>query len=290
MQSNNRRVIILAVIALAASILDCGGRTGDPGGSLDAVFARDAVASDAVTQPSAPDGPDSGEDRTADATEDRSAEVFDATSPAPLDGADVELDVASDVFSDRPGPECPNGRVCDGLCVDPTTDPEHCGACGTACGAGASCRGAACVCDQGGLAYCDGNCVDVTSDDRNCGACGAYCNGDAGQTCVTGRCGCSEGLTACGSGCVDTRQDSSNCGTCNTQCASGLSCQGGVCACANGAECPGRPGCINTSTDAENCGSCGHYCDPGQSAPAESAGRNVARDPARPCATANAPT
>ncbi|MHC4947798.1 MAG: hypothetical protein ACYTG1_06000 [Planctomycetota bacterium] len=49
------------------------------------------------------------------------------------------------------GPEagvaaCPGDLVnCGGACVDPATDPSHCGACGNVCPAGTTCVAGACV-------------------------------------------------------------------------------------------------------------------------------------------------
>jgi hypothetical protein len=40
---------------------------------------------------------------------------------------------------------------CGGACVDVTSDPSHCGACGNACEPGATCAGGACTCALDGL-------------------------------------------------------------------------------------------------------------------------------------------
>jgi hypothetical protein len=61
-------------------------------------------------------------------------------------------------------PACPGGQTCCGTtCVNLTTDAMNCGACGTACSAGA----------QPGC--CAGACVDLVSN-TNCGACGRDCS------------------------------------------------------------------------------------------------------------------
>ena len=49
------------------------------------------------------------------------------------------------------------------LCVSPQTDVTNCGACGTACTAGA------CECPEGPT-FCGGVCRDPRSDPRCCGA------------------------------------------------------------------------------------------------------------------------
>lgn len=45
--------------------------------------------------------------------------------------------------------DCPPGlTLCDGACVDTSSDPAHCGGCGTICEQGASCSGGDCVVSQ----------------------------------------------------------------------------------------------------------------------------------------------
>jgi len=67
---------------------------------------------------------------------------------------------------------CPSGQIrCSGTCLDPSSDPANCGACGAACGASQTC--------------CGGTCVDLQTDVNNCGGCGTTC---AGTPCMGGRC------------------------------------------------------------------------------------------------------
>ncbi len=98
-----------------------------------------------------------------------------------------------------------DGGTATGTCVDTTSDPSHCGGCGTRCpapsGIGmATCSGSppSCgiACDGGQTACPDTSptaCVDISRDIRNCGACGNVCTaqdgGDAGAgVCVDGGC------------------------------------------------------------------------------------------------------
>jgi hypothetical protein len=73
---------------------------------------------------------------------------------------------------------------CSNMCVDTTSDPNNCGACGTPCGT-ESC--------------CSSSCVDTMgSDVNNCGGCGVTCAG----TCTMGVCqmstgSCTEDLGSC---------------------------------------------------------------------------------------------
>ena len=65
-------------------------------------------------------------------------------------------------------------------CVDLTTDPAHCGACGTACAAGETC--AAGVCTR----RCVPNCNGIQCGDDGCGGSCGQCGG--GERCRDGRC------------------------------------------------------------------------------------------------------
>jgi hypothetical protein len=78
-------------------------------------------------------------------------------------------------------------------------DPDNCGACGRACGAGRyCCQGdclsavgpmqPACACDSacGDRACCGDKCRDLEADNANCGACGRKCGRD--ESCVDGTC------------------------------------------------------------------------------------------------------
>lgn len=85
---------------------------------------------------------------------------------------------------------------CGGACVDPSTDPNHCGRCGNACAATAqatsTCAGGACqaVCNAGfgncDLVAANGCEVDLSNSSSHCGACNNRCAG--GRSCVAGAC------------------------------------------------------------------------------------------------------
>ncbi len=72
----------------------------------------------------------------------------------------------------------------------------------------------------------------------------------------------------CGTQCVDSTTDVANCGSCGHACATGDSCQDGVCKCP-GSEmtCPGSTAgttvCVDTRSDHGNCGGCGNACPTG---------------------------
>ncbi|RJS22382.1 hypothetical protein DRW03_13715 [Corallococcus sp. H22C18031201] len=130
----------------------------------------------------------------------------------------------------KEGAVCTPGlSVCSDACVDLRADVEHCGACGTVCGANSVCQDGACACREGSL-RCGETCVAVASDVANCGACGNAC--PSGQVCEAGRCGvgCSAGTSRCGDACVNLLADVANCGACGHACPDAQSCHAGVCA------------------------------------------------------------
>ena len=154
---------------------------------------------------------------------------------------------------------------CGGVCVEPQTDRDHCGACGTVCGVNEVCASGACALEcPAGLDICSGACADLSADRANCGACGTAC--DPGTVCSEGACelSCSSDLTDCDGSCRDLTSDRANCGACGTACADGEICTDGACvvSCPAGqALCDGA--CVDAQTDEANCGACGTVCDPG---------------------------
>jgi len=78
--------------------------------------------------------------------------------------------------------------ACGEGCVDPRSDPAHCGDCSTACGPGQACLSGGCVatCEGAGGTLCGGQCVSLASDDAHCGACDHGCV--EGQRCEASSC------------------------------------------------------------------------------------------------------
>ncbi len=95
-------------------------------------------------------------------------------------------------------------------CVNPQTDDNNCGSCGTVCDAAIDhgqpgCVAGACgvgSCDQGwddcNKQATDGCEADLTSDESNCGTCGTVCPSQT-PVCVQGKCA----ATLCGNGVID---------------------------------------------------------------------------------------
>lgn len=71
---------------------------------------------------------------------------------------------------------------------------------------------------------------------------------------------CGKGEAYCSEKCVNINDDRDNCGQCGHNCASGKTCQGGVCkSCPAGTTfCSGE--CVNLQTDSEHCGACDNRC------------------------------
>jgi Stigma-specific protein, Stig1 len=89
----------------------------------------------------------------------------DAGIDAPAD--DLEVDApAGDATADAPVPcgEASTGITCGGKCVDPLTNPAHCGGCDKACNTGEACVGGICQAScPPGTTFCNGTCVDLQS-------------------------------------------------------------------------------------------------------------------------------
>lgn len=77
---------------------------------------------------------------------------------------------------------CP--LTCGSRCVDPMTDPNHCGACGNGCSPTEGCMNGVCTGCAPGLSGCGTECVDFGSDSENCGGCGVRCS----YACRNGMC------------------------------------------------------------------------------------------------------
>jgi hypothetical protein len=84
---------------------------------------------------------------------------------------------------------------------------------------------------------------------------GGGCHSSSGTTCPSGQ-------TACSGACFDLQTSTVSCGACLASCATGATCQAGVCTCPAGEiRCGSAPGaCVNPASSAANCGACNHDC------------------------------
>lgn len=160
---------------------------------------------------------------------------------------------------------CAGGLTsCSGSCIDTSSSPQNCGACGKVCPTGQVCDNGACSGScSGGKTNCDGACVDPDTDPSHCGDCAVTCN--PGETCSSGKCSLSCDKTLCGAFCVDLQSDDQHCGKCDANCPTGQACKAGKCEVSCGAsqtECSGA--CVDTQTNQNHCGACGNACKPGE--------------------------
>jgi len=129
---------------------------------------------------------------------------------------------------------CPQGEIdCGGICVDPASDPAHCGACGNTCAPTAACLGGSCAACATGATSCGDVCAVLATDPEHCGDCATACG--PAQVCSTSagvtacKATCDDGLTACGRACADLQVDRFHCGACGAACAAGQTCSAGQC-------------------------------------------------------------
>jgi hypothetical protein len=183
------------------------------------------------------------------------------------------------------GAECKPGFViCDGRCIDPKSNADHCGKCGHSCG-GFECSAAMCTStplpEDAGL---DGGPQSDAGRAKDAGP--GRDGGDGGNAPpTTGRggagtpfrpdgglsfpdpmvsTGCSVGETACGDVCSNTRSDPKHCGECGKGCMTGQFCAVGECVDVCDAPlsfCDGN--CYDLQNDEDHCGSCGTACASG---------------------------
>jgi len=149
------------------------------------------------------------------------------TAPADVPTAPADVPAATDL-----GPACaPSQRLCGRTCVDPRTDPAHCGACDRRCPT-------------------DGGCVDgvCVSTPPPCGALQQPCC--AGSTCAAG--------LVCGAGTCTAPCGGAGQRCCGTSCDAGFQCSSGLCARATcglgeGAGCTAGALAPNCCTDGRTC-------------------------------------
>lgn len=196
-----------------------------------------------------------------------------------------ELACAPDFTCQLAAPRCESPEVsCGDQCVDLTSSPRHCGACGQACSSNEACLSGQCTptgnmtclfCGPGvpcinGTCSCEGRgelcsmalCVDTAQLTFSCGGCFSACP-NAGELCRAGACTCPPRERLCGMECTPLN-DAQNCGTCGMACSFSQKCEAGQCvtACSQPQSC-GSSSCFDVATDPKHCGSACRTCPEG---------------------------
>ena len=151
---------------------------------------------------------------------------------------------------------CPAGwTLCGTACVDPTSNPMHCGTCANACPSGQVCQNSACR----GWADCQQNpCPGLSYCDLGSGTCKAGCLTDSqcttDETCSSHDCACKTGFHRCGGVCVsnDVEHCGPSCSVCPTDPHGTATCDGTSCG-------------ITCSAGAKFCGGACAVCPSGSS-------------------------
>jgi hypothetical protein len=199
----------------------------------------------------------------------------DAPADASVDlGADLGRDAGARDLGATCATVCVVGEGCcllaDGGtgCVNLSTDADNCGLCGYRCadGRGDRCFAGRCECGEG-VDGCNGTrsstccptrpgttrpyCASFDLDLHDCDGCGLECDVRRTDRCSAGTCYCGNTTNTCegteaslccadvfgDAACVDSRTSLLHCGGCNVECASGETCEAGVCT--HGAACVG---------------------------------------------------
>jgi hypothetical protein len=188
--------VFLAISTTLFTLAGCSG--GNGGGTTASASAclgcGTAGSSDASSDEEVSGSANADEDSTDETNVSKSQTDVDSEEASADDeevaGGENSDDAEGNVLSDTSeGTGCEYyENSCDGECVD-QDDPENCGACGHACGAGEICASGECLCDtdptgQGPIQVCDDACTDTSTDRHNCGGCGIECTFD----CADGQC------------------------------------------------------------------------------------------------------
>ncbi len=198
-------------------------------------------------------------------------------------GTDKNLSCQKDGSSEAYKCQCFSGYInCDGQCIDPKTDKNHCGANTNTCAElkkcddDQVCNDGICTCSPGTY-FCDEQCKSPNSP-KTCGIdekC-EFKTCEENETCAITETGYQCQLTSCDDGynlcttddgrkCI-SKNDPHNCGGCNIECQNQLpanainpTCNNAQCdfECETGyLKCDGR--CVGI--DSKNCGFCGNRC------------------------------
>jgi formylglycine-generating enzyme required for sulfatase activity len=199
--------------------------------------------------------PDEVEDPPDEILPDEVEDLPDEIIPDEVE--DLPDEIIPDEVEDLPEDTCPF-TLCEGTCVNTSTDMNNCGECGIVCESNQYCAEGCydILCTH---TLCNEECIDTSTDMNNCGGCGVVCNSD--QYCNEG-CINTCPNTLCNGDCVDTSTDMNNCGGCGITCNSNQYCEGECIDICYATLCGEE--CVDTSTNTNHCGNCGVTCNPNQ--------------------------
>ncbi len=206
------------------------GTDADAGTEFDADVAVASDADlDAGTDADAGSELDAGTDADVGTELDAGTDADVAVEPDADVGTELDAGTDADAGAEPDATsECSGDEIfCDGGCVDPLSNSEHCNGCGNKCGDDKYCDDGVCElsCDNG-LIACDQKCVDTEEDPEHCGGCGELCTTDvdgAVAQCQGGQCD-----VTCGGESIEDN-DPNHCGSCGNECAADLVCANGNC-------------------------------------------------------------
>ncbi len=220
---------------------------------------------------------------------DAGAPETSVVPPRDSGSMDASATDASAMDASDAGPCAPGRSLCSATCVDPQSDPNHCGVCGRRCSDLSGVDGSSCVAGecrllscQPGLANCDtqdaNGCETDLMSVTDCNRCRVRCEGatplcGGARGCVSS---CMSGEAMCGSICANVQSSVLHCGMCGRECAEFANgtraCMAGRCTgtCSAGfADCDGAAanGCeVALGTDVNHCGACRNACTAGANA------------------------
>jgi hypothetical protein len=133
---SSRLAIIVVLMTVPAILPACDVFFG-----LDSLAGGRETDAEVDSPPGAapmPDGAGTGDDGASDAPRTNVDATSSADSATVLSGPDASDAVgAVDVFDAATAVTCDAGTIlCNGACVDPSTDPNHCNGCGNVCASG----------------------------------------------------------------------------------------------------------------------------------------------------------